>query len=265
MKILKLLAPGAIVVALALGGRAATAQQSGSANAPSPGIGGQGEEGSTLEIAPQPGARLPRPSVEEIPGGKNYQPGEDTESINQSYKPGLENGLRNQSNRRPCLGIRVQYATQCYLGKEEQGLLVTEVDPGGPAEHAGVHPQPSVGPARVALGTMAALVGPLGLVVDKALEQPGGDLIVAVDDRRIRSQMDLDDALARLKPGDTMYLTVIRPLDTHGNHQTLKIRVQLGAVEGAGVSAGAPPGSCGATDFTHYSLSGTHIPQSTGN
>ncbi len=258
MKVLKLLVPVAVAAAVAFGAAAAIAQQGGG-GARSP----QGGESSTLEIAPQPGARLPHPGAEEIPGGQTYQPGEDTASINRSFKPGLENELRNQ--RQPCLGIRVQYATQCYLGKEEQGLLVTEVDPGGPAEHAGVHPQPSAGAARIALGTMAALVGPLGLVVDKALEQPGGDLIVAVDDRRVRSQMDLDQALAKLKPGDTMYLTVIRPLDTHGNHQTLKIRVQLGAVEGAGANSGVPPGSCGATDFTHYGLSGSEPHPSAGD
>ena len=64
-----------------------------------------------------------------------------------------------------------------------------------------------------------------------------GDLIVAVDDRRVRDQSDLESAMSRLKPGDTMYLTVIRP---QGNsHTTLKIAVRVGAV-GEPV-ASAPP------------------------
>ena len=42
----------------------------------------------------------------------------------------------------------------------------------------------------------------------------GGDLIIAVDGKRVRDQSDLETAMARLKPGDTMYLTVIRPNGT---------------------------------------------------
>jgi hypothetical protein len=225
MKILKVLAPLAIA-AMAVTGAVAIAQQGGNSSAPSAGIAGQREESNSLEIAPQPAAKPQRPAVQEIPAEKSYEPGEDTDSINQ--RTDLENDLHNQPNRRTCLGVQAHYASQCYLGKEEQGLLVTGIDPGGPAQVAGVHAQPETGPGRAALATMAALVGPLGLVVDKALEQPGGDLIVAVDDRRVRSKQDLDDVLDRLKPGDTTYLTVIRPTDTHGNHQTLKIKVQVG-------------------------------------
>ena len=67
----------------------------------------------------------------------------------------------------------------------------------------------------------------------------GGDLIVAVDDRRVRDQSDLESAMSRLKPGDTMYLTVIRP---EGNsHKTIKIAVRVGAV-GEPIANAAPTG-----------------------
>jgi S1-C subfamily serine protease len=70
----------------------------------------------------------------------------------------------------------------------------------------------------------------------------GGDLIVAVDDRRVRDQSDLESAMARLKPGDTMYLTVIRP---DGNsHQTIKIAVRVGAA-GEPIANAAPTGGNG--------------------
>jgi PDZ domain len=250
MKIMKVLVPLSIAAAMTVCGAAAIAQQGGTTRAPSAAIGGQGEEGNSLEIAPQPGLQQPRPGVQEIPGGKTYEPGEDTTS-NLADRPELENDLRNQPHRRPYLGVRVQYASQCYLGKEEQGLLVTEVDPGSPAEQAGVHSQPRTNGLRATAATAAAILGPLGLVADKLLEQPGGDLIVAVDDKRVRSQMDLDDAIAKLRPGDTMYLTVIRPLDTHGNHRTLKIKVQVGSWNEPLAKAGAPPMASGPTDFTH--------------
>jgi len=75
-----------------------------------------------------------------------------------------------------------------------------------------------------------------------------GDLIVAVDDKRVRDQSDLESAMSRLKPGDTMYLTVIRPngTDERGPHATLKIAVRVGAV-GEPIANAAPGGDA----FSH--------------
>jgi S1-C subfamily serine protease len=75
----------------------------------------------------------------------------------------------------------------------------------------------------------------------------GGDLIVAIDDQRVRDQGDLQNAMARLKPGDTMYLTVIRPngIDERAPHQTIKIAVKVGAI-GEPIANAAP-----ASGFTH--------------
>ena len=54
----------------------------------------------------------------------------------------------------------------------------------------------------------------------------GGDLIVAVDDRRVRSKGEFNTALHNLKPGDTTYFTVIRPIPG-GSHQTLRIALHI--------------------------------------
>jgi hypothetical protein len=75
---------------------------------------------------------------------------------------------------------------------------------------------------------LTGMVGPLNLLVLPLMDRAGafshdGDLIVGADARRIRSRKDLDDELARLKPGDTMYLTVIRPLPG-GAHKTMEGR-----------------------------------------
>ena len=74
----------------------------------------------------------------------------------------------------------------------------------------------------------------------------GGDLIVAVDDKRVRDQSDLETAMSRLKPGDTMYLTVIRPdgSDERAPHKTIKIAVHVGAV-------GEPIANAGPDSFAH--------------
>ncbi len=217
--------------------------QGGGAGAPP--VAGQGNTGeATLEIAPQPGAIAPKPGVEEIPGGRTFRPGEETETINPRPAPGsssIEGSESSRSHAKPYLGITVKYATKCYKGGEEHGLEVLNVDPNSPAAAAGVRSATGVTPLGAAGRTAGGLLGPLNGLVMPLLERGGalgteGDLIVAVDDHRVRNEADLDDEMAKLKPGDTMYLTVIRPLPG-GDHKTMKIAVRLGELGLAGAKA----------------------------
>jgi len=66
-----------------------------------------------------------------------------------------------------------------------------------------------------------------------------GDLIVAVDDRRVHGEFDFRDELRKLKPGDTIYLTVVRA-SPQGGRQTLKIPVKVGG-QSSEAAAEAPP------------------------
>jgi hypothetical protein len=231
--------------------------QSGDDSA-NPATAGQGSDDATLEIAPQTGARMPKPGVQEIPGDRNFRPGEDNASVEPNFRPKTENDTGNSDgngngenfrpHRRPYLGITVRYTTQCYLGMEEHGLEVETVDPNGPAAQAGLHATTGMTPLGAAGTTASGMLGPLNMLVMPLLEKggalgQGGDLIVAVDDRRVRDQGDLETAMARLKPGDTMYLTVIRP-DGRA-HKTIKIAVKVGAV-GEPIANAAP-----ANSFTH--------------
>ncbi|HTR63364.1 MAG TPA: PDZ domain-containing protein [Candidatus Binataceae bacterium] len=198
-------------------------------NQPAP----QGEENdSTLELAPQPGAQ--RPKAEEIPSDRNFNPGADTSSLERNYKPDTENGesSRARPHGKPYLGIEVQYAEECFKGGEEYGLKVTKVDPNSPAEVAGLHAahEPSAaGAAATTIAGIFPLVTPLiGHFAEKTHSFGNdGDLIIAVDDERIRNEDDFKYKLAQIKPGDTMYLTVLRPT-SNGDHQTLKIAVRAG-------------------------------------
>lgn len=230
------------------------AGQSGSQTgdaAPNPTLSGQGGDDTTLEIAPQPGATIPKPGIEEIPGDRTFRPRDETSSIEPNFRPHTDNGTdsngdNNRPHGRPYLGMTVQYTTQCYLGMEEHGLEVLSVDPNSPAAIAGLKSRTgmtALGAAGVTLGT---LLGPASLVVNPMLNHAGalgqgGDLIVAVDDRRVRSQGDLESALSRLKPGDTMYLTIIRPTG-NGQHKTMKVALRLGAV-GEPIANAGPPGA----------------------
>jgi S1-C subfamily serine protease len=55
----------------------------------------------------------------------------------------------------------------------------------------------------------------------------GGDLIVAIDDRRVANDFDLQSELESLKPGDTIYLTIVRSTKD-GSQQKLKLPIKLG-------------------------------------
>jgi S1-C subfamily serine protease len=80
-----------------------------------------------------------------------------------------------------------------------------------------------------ALGSV--LLGPVALITFPLLRASGalgtpGDLIVAVDDVRVRNKEEILHALGHLKPGDTTYITVIRPLPG-GYHRTMRIALHI--------------------------------------
>ncbi|MGO9603297.1 MAG: PDZ domain-containing protein [Candidatus Binataceae bacterium] len=167
------------------------------------------EDDSTLEVSPQPGAIVPKAGVQEIPDGGKFHSSQDA------------------VQHRPYLGITVHYTDRCYLGGEEHGLEIITVDPHSPAADAGLRGC-SFGDAS----NRGTLQGQLQLAWENLRSWAGppegnGDLIVAVNDGRVRSQADLDDEIARLKPGDTMYLTVIRPVSAW-HHETLKVEMRVG-------------------------------------
>jgi PDZ domain-containing protein len=213
---------------------------------PAAGIHGQNDDDRALEIAPQTGMVPPDKGVEELPSDKAYKPREDTAALDRNFNPEGNTSGGGNHRKLPYLGISVQYTLKCYLGQEEHGLEVMNVDANSPAWQSGLTGRKGMSAVGAAAITAGALVGPLELLVMPLMQRAGqlgtdGDLIVAVDDHRVRSQLDLEDELAKLKPGDTMYLTVIRPLPG-GNHKTMKIAVKVGepgeALAKAGSSAG---------------------------
>jgi S1-C subfamily serine protease len=91
--------------------------------------------------------------------------------------------------------------------------------------------------------TAGALMPPLNLILMPLLQESGqlglnGDLIVAIDDQPIENENDLLDHIDGLKPGDTVYFTVVRT-GQKGSQETLKIPVELGKPEQAVANASA--------------------------
>jgi len=213
---------------------------------PSADIRGQHGDDRTLEIAPQTAPLPPDSGVQELPSDKAYAPRQDTTSLDRNFNPGGTDSSGDKHRKLPYLGVSVQYTLKCYLGKEEHGLEIVSVDPNSPAWRSGLNGRKSPSAVGAAAATAGALLGPLELAVLPLLSRAGqlgtdGDLIVAVDDHRVRSQLDLEDELAKLKPGDTMYLTVIRPLPG-GNHKTMKIAVKVGKPAETMAEAGSGAG-----------------------
>ncbi|HYB62041.1 MAG TPA: trypsin-like peptidase domain-containing protein, partial [Methylomirabilota bacterium] len=86
----------------------------------------------------------------------------------------------------------------------EQGLLIESVDPGSPAERAGLRG----GNRMVIVGMMRILIG--------------GDVLVAINGQKVGSQLDMAVALDRTRPGDTVTIEFYR------GQQHMNARLTLG-------------------------------------
>src|SRR5580704_1628610 len=183
---------------------------------------------TTLEIAPQPSARVPAPDKQETAEQRAFRQSREEEiaRLNRNFHP-----HDPEDSHRPYLGIDLEYTTQCYLGMEEQGFEVVSVYPNSPAARAGLIGRTGSTPTGELKALGSLLLGPVALMTFPLLRNSGalgtdGDLIVAVDDVRVRTPDESRYALGHLKPGDTAYITVIRPLPG-GYHRTMRIALHI--------------------------------------
>ena len=132
----------------------------------------------------------------------------------------------------PYLGLSVQrIESRAMRGHDFEGLEIISVDPKSPAADAGLRGRGAMTTLGASGATAGTLMAPLDIALMPILKKTGqlgqtGDLIVAIDDRRVTSEVDLATALSESKSGDTIYLTVVR-LATDGTRQTMKIPVKL--------------------------------------
>jgi PDZ domain len=135
---------------------------------------------------------------------------------------------------RPYLGLSAQYiVTHDRPGKTVQGLEVVSVDKGSPAAQAGLEGRGQMTSVGETGATASNLMAPLNLIVMPLLARSGslgssGDLIVAIDDQRVDRPDALRQVLDSAKPGDVIYLTIVRAAS--GNKKdTIKLPVKLAA------------------------------------
>jgi S1-C subfamily serine protease len=107
---------------------------------------------------------------------------------------------------RPDIGISRVYQT-------EEGLLIATLEPGGPAETAGLRGFRVVRQQRRR--------GPF-LYEEQRIDRSYADLIVAVDGKPVRTADDLLSAIESKRPGEEVVVTVIR------DGQRINVGVVLG-------------------------------------
>jgi hypothetical protein len=184
---------------------------------------------TVLEVAPQPSAKVPAPGRLETKEQREFRQSREAEiaKLNRNFHPHDP----DEGHHRAYLGVELEYTTQCYLGMEEQGFEVVSVYPDSPAARAGLIGR-TASTAKGELGALGSiLLLPIAPITFPLLRKSGalgtpGDLIMAVDDVRVRSEEEILYALGRLKPGDTAYITVIRPL-AGGYHRTMRIALHI--------------------------------------
>jgi hypothetical protein len=188
----------------------------------------QPSESTTLEVAPQPSDKVPAPDKGETAEQRAFRQSREDEiaRLNRNFHP-----HDVEDSHRPYLGMELEYTTQCYLGTEEHGFEVVSVHPNSPASRAGLIGRTGSTPAGELKALGSVLLGPVALITFPLLRASGalgtgGDLIVAVDDVRVRTEDEIRHALYHLKPGDTTYITVIRPL-AGGYHRTMRIALHI--------------------------------------
>lgn len=200
-------------------------------------ISSSGDSDAGLEIAPRAASLPPQanttPSVPSDTNKVVNPPEEELPPVPSSGPPSsMIAGVPRPAL--PYIGLSVQrIESRAKPGRQIIGLEIVSVDPGSPAERAGLRGRGSMTELGASGATAGALLAPLDIALMPLLKKTGqlgetGDLIVAVDDRRVTGEMDLQTALADSKPGDTIYLTVVRP-GRNGTHETIKAPVKLGS------------------------------------
>ncbi|HUN57063.1 MAG TPA: PDZ domain-containing protein [Candidatus Binataceae bacterium] len=210
-----------------------------------PGVPSQG----TLEIAPRVAAP-PSPAAAPSPQGDATNQGNTGDDVSDAagtaddaahtkaaaQTPSSDDTAGLVGENRPYLGLAVQYIlSRDPPSRTVQGLEVVSVDKGSPAALAGLKGRGQMTSVGETGATASNLMAPLNLIVMPLLKKSGslgssGDLIVAIDDKRVDKADALRMALDSDKPGDVIYLTIERAL-SGGKTDTMKVPVKLTAAK----------------------------------
>lgn len=141
------------------------------------------------------------------------------------------------------LGIRIRdfYRQRfCMHALTIQGVEVAAVEPESPAERAGLRPARGLSAGEIAAATIAGLltISPASSLAAPVLRATGGvghgDIILALNGRRVKTQHQFQQELARFGPHAVIHLTIRR------GEATMQLPVRLEQWPGTAVSAALP-------------------------
>jgi hypothetical protein len=193
-----------------------------------------GSDDTTLEVAPRI-IPIEPPPADNNPGD-NGASGQSSSGQSSQGSDDVANLPALRTHKLPYLGITVRPALVRFQKQDVHGLEIIGIDAGSPAEHAGLHTPTDMTTIGATSETAGFMLGPLGNLISPLLAHTGqlgegGDMLVAVDEQRVSNPDELYQALERLQPGDTVWLTVMR-ITRSGAPKTERIPVVLASAGG---------------------------------
>jgi PDZ domain len=211
---------------------------------------------STERTYTMPQSRLMPPGTTEIPqamSGKgpagvqsgsseangetvNYETSQDPRLIEPQLRS-LQEFIAEGENTSP-LGLQLREARRGLNdGEEADGLLITDVIKGSPAEKAGLHGYRQTTHAVLETAAVAAsLFFPPAVltlpIIDQIHVGESYDMIIGVDGSRVANFMDFEDHMRDVQPGDVVYLSIVR------NGKRVQVPIKIPKLSTA---ASAPP------------------------
>ena len=166
-----------------------------------------------------------------------YSPTSDEQSASQSISDYMSDGWSDEYEMTlPMLGMTLrEEGGRLASGAPVGGVGVIAVTAGGPADRAGVNaPHTMLRDAAVTVLFAGGMLFPPAMIGAIAVAQSGigdaHDLIVAVDGYRTHNLFQFQSAMRMARPGDLVYLRVIRA----GEPREVRIAIPPGA--GMGLS-----------------------------
>ncbi len=123
------------------------------------------------------------------------------------------------------IGVELREARRkLSTGEEADGLLIVDVVKGSPAYNAGLHAYTrATHNVMTGAALAASMIFPPAILVvpliDYAEVGESYDMIIGVDGARVSNYLDFEDRLHDLRPGEIVYLSVVR------NGKRLQIKV----------------------------------------
>jgi hypothetical protein len=164
---------------------------------------GLGEEHPQVLEVPRPQISLPIVSQPEPQTQQSL-----LESQGETLEPGQNSSFAPSS---AYLGLVAKSVRVCRAGEYIAGVRVAGLEKGSPAQRAGMQAEKGVGWKQI-VGVLLASTPAAPLAIPFLISggQDPGDIIVAVDGKRVENKEEFDREMERFRTEDVVYFSVLR-------------------------------------------------------